>query len=143
MSFDGTLPATGVTTWENLYATLRSNFVALNDLFTPFLGWSALTITGSNWSSLIGTEFSYYKDNFGFVHMRGALVCSGSTALTVIATLPAGYRPIAESIFRNAYDNSTGKIQGLTISTSGTIVSPSAYDYSDMVFFDGIFFKAA
>ena len=71
-------------------------------------------------------------DPFGYVHLRGSLVATGSPALT----LPAGARPATESHFRVA-DPTGGASVHVDIETDGDLTAPAG-----PVSLDGITFKA-
>lgn len=66
--------------------------------------WTALTLSNSWVDFGIDTNMThvkpagYFKDKFGFVHLRG-MVKSGSAANAVMATLPVGYRPGKRQLF--------------------------------------------
>ena len=65
--------------------------------------WTDMTLENS-WvdfgidTSNIWTNAGYYKDRYGFVHLRG-LVKSGTSATATIETLPSDYRPSETHVF--------------------------------------------
>jgi len=97
--------------------------------FTPAAGW-----TGQ-------TQCSYTKDPFGFVHLKGFIGLSGSYNSLIFDNLTYGYRPAQTVLFPNA-GGPSGYWRYLSISTGGVItVSDNVSD--ELVFLDGITFKAA
>lgn len=75
----------------------------------------------------------YIKDSLGFVHLTGLIKDGTTTPLTVLFTLPAGYRPSYILIFSIV----GGRVD---IYTNGNVVvNPSTASF---ISFDGISFKA-
>ena len=97
--------------------------------FTPAAGW-----TGQ-------TQCSYTKDPFGFVHLKGFIGLSGSYNSLIYNNLPYGYRPAQTVLFPNA-GGPSGYWRYLSISTGG-VITVSDYVTDELVFLDGITFKAA
>lgn len=73
--------------------------------------WTALTLnTAGNWASFGGAyAMPAYKKVGDLVFLRG-LVVRSSGADTLIATLPSGYRPLADQLFATAGDNALARI---------------------------------
>lgn len=63
-------------------------------------GWRSLS-TLNSWVRYSNNYAApeYCKDPFGFVHVRGVVASGTLTSGTVIATLPAGYRPESIMVF--------------------------------------------
>lgn len=81
-------------------------------------------------------DAGYYKDAFGFVHLRG--IIKSGTIGAVAFTLDAGYRPQGTSNFSAAGSIVVGVCQ---ITAAGT-VNPANGNTSDFSL-EGIIFKAA
>ncbi len=100
--------------------------------------WTLVTYQ-NGWSDFgFESPVSYYKDLLGIVHLRG--VCGGTT-LSVIFTLPVGYRPPYNAYFI-ATDASGTNIQRIKIFPDGSVYAmngASAYFWG----LDGISFQAA
>lgn len=91
--------------------------------------WSTLaTING--WASVDLTkyEMKLFKDEFGIVHFNGGRIKNGTTTGgTAIATIPAGYRPLKNVIWKEGsitfeLDGSTGNLIGWGLDAVDTIV---------------------
>ena len=83
----------------------------------------------NGWTSLsaVAAPPQYYKDRWGWVHVRGIITGGTTTTGTVIANLPAGFRPDLNTAFAAASD-ATQTIE-LIYYASGDIVfngTPSA-----------------
>lgn len=77
----------------------------------------------NSWVTNDSTPLAYQKDNMGYVHIRGSITGGGTANGTVIATLPAGYRPqFARHYNIAAYTNTTYTPCEIVINTDGTIV---------------------
>jgi len=61
---------------------------------------------------------SYSKDDFGKVHIRGVIKSGTVTDGTVIATLPSGYRPCADTSYPIADPGASGAAS-ITVRSSG------------------------
>ena len=79
----------------------------------------------------------YWKDSSGSVHLRGRVKSGTVTQLTIISSLPAGYRPNQGGVFTVATYSGTGQI---LIGTDGSIMVFSISD-NTWVSLDGICFK--
>lgn len=94
--------------WPNLGAASSGNYHILGGIRWPdpsieqqFIAMTLLNAwTNFGWG---GPQYlgpaTYYKDTNGYVHLRGVIKHAAGTATTQIATLPAGYRPGARSMF--------------------------------------------
>ena len=134
MAFDPTLPATGVTTFGNLYAILRANFVGLGVVEA----WTNVSSLGANW--VAQTTVSHMKDPMGFVYLKGYGYASGTASATLF-TLPSGYRP-AQTFKKIGGVNAANVWPGqIIIATDGTVTA-EFYSNNDQFFLDGITFKA-
>jgi hypothetical protein len=87
--------------------------------------WSLPTFSNS-WVHFdaTGTTFyqaSYYKDKLGFVHLRG-MIASG-TCNAVAFTLPAGYRPLKNTLFAGSTQSSgaIGQYTRIDVAPSGAL----------------------
>jgi hypothetical protein len=89
--------------------------------------WTNLTLVNS-WVSYGGTFATpgYRKNNFGEVELRGMVKSGVTTNGTVIATLPAGYRPTSDKAYSVICNNGTADVIGyISISTGGSIIFKS------------------
>jgi len=69
-------------------------------------------------------QIGYFKDEFGFVHLRGEIYNGTKTVGTTLFTLSDGYRPGSFKVFATSTtgsDGTTVQIQSLTIDTSGNV----------------------
>lgn len=102
--------------------------------------WTPVTFQNS-WVNWGNNNFypgaAYYKDSFGFVHLRG-VVKNGSSANATVFTLPAGFRPSATSVHAT-YSNS-GACR-MDVGPSGTVSAPAGGGTTYMSL-DGINFRA-
>jgi hypothetical protein len=88
--------------------------------------WITPTLT-NGWAT-VGSpyrSFQYMKDEFGFVHIVGAINGASQTSL-VAMTLPVGYRPLGQTY--GFCVNSSEQPKSVVIDTTGAvyIVVPSA-----------------
>ncbi|MBM6725483.1 hypothetical protein, partial [Pseudoflavonifractor phocaeensis] len=68
----------------------------------------------------IGSSAKYSKDQFGRVQLRGWI--TGATANMVVATLPAGFRPVSDAHFIQAISSASQcGIVRVVVRTDGTI----------------------
>lgn len=90
----------------------------LGYLTAPASSWTVPTYLNS-WHKYDTTynEPAYYKDAFGFVHLRG-MIAGGSSAGAAMFILPAGYRPILRVL--TGVHSATGFAR-LDIETNGTV----------------------
>ena len=114
LSPDGVLSKGGSNSYKSLNTTYYPN---------TFTGWSILNLqSGWTWYDAGGGQFTkprYTKSADNVVTLRG-LVRSGSTAAdTVIATLPAGYRPAGRTLTINASNGGIGRVD--IMSTTGEV----------------------
>ena len=97
--------------------------------------WTAPTLsTGSNWGAPYTTA-GYYKDKMGIVHLKGIVV---NTCAGTIFTLPSGYRPGAQSIFRIAVYGGSAQ---LDVTTAGAVY-PGSGCSNTWISLDGVAFRA-
>jgi hypothetical protein len=84
--------------------------------------WHAATLL-AGWTNLGApyTTAAYYLQPDGMVRLRGILVGGTKTDGTVIATLPAGYRPTADEIITVGNATSGGVLPELRIRANGNI----------------------
>ena len=106
--------------------------------------WIDLTLQ-NGWATNTGKTPQYRKDEFGMVHLRGALG-AGSSTDSIIATLPAGYRPDTGSGAGPSFPVSFGAVavKRIQIGTSGAGVismNGSDYDTAADISLDGISFS--
>ena len=80
---------------------------------------------------------SYFKDDLGFVHLRGGLK-DGASASVAITTLPSGFRPTATIILAAARATAQESVK----ITSGGIVNISNGGDTSLSFLDGVSFYA-
>jgi hypothetical protein len=95
---------------------------------------------GSGWS-FYGAPYNtpgYYKDVLGIVHLRGLLASSGATSL--IFTLPAGYRPIAQCLFPSFANSAAARVD---VQTDGQVLFQYPGGATPWVTLDGITFRTA
>ena len=83
------------------------------------------------------TTAGYYKDRFGFVHLKGMI--SGGLIFSAAFTLPAGYRPAHPQHMPATSSNTSGTAQ-VVISSDGRVV-PGPGDNAWLTL-DGIVFPA-
>lgn len=106
------------------------------DLPTTLTLGTNLAAFGSPYSTL-----TYQKTNGQIVHLTGVIQASASiTAGTVIATLPAGYRPKTQQIFYCAKSGNAGT--RVDVLTNGQIQTVAALSSSDYLSLCGITFMA-
>jgi hypothetical protein len=83
--------------------------------------WIAPTLL-NGWVNFGGNtqNISYFKDEFGFVHIRGSIKSGTTTNFTKIFDLPVGYRPLKEVAIPIALD---GPAYGsVVIDTNGGVL---------------------
>lgn len=78
--------------------------------------WIAPTLLNSWAQQANYTTVGYIKDQFGWVHLRGALV--SGTAPNILFTLPSGYRPANIAVFGNDSASGPGRI---TVKINGDV----------------------
>lgn len=80
--------------------------------------WIAPTLQNSwvNYNAAIHVPAGYFKDQFGFVHLRGTV--KNGTIPGVMFTLPVGYRPVLRTILMTI---ANGAIAELYIDPDGTV----------------------
>jgi hypothetical protein len=154
----GTTPATDVLIIDTGAATKKitvNNLLIGPTITTPVLSGAitgTYTLAIAAWIAFGAAEtywakqdtVSYRKDPFGFVHLRGALLSTGSAGVTVFTagSLPSGYQPDQLIHILAAY--SAGTAAFITIGTDGSIASPIMYGTDGYhIYLDGITFKAA
>jgi hypothetical protein len=87
---------------------------------------------------------TYRKSKDGIVTIEGQLTCAAVTAgTTVIATLPAGFRPVSGRIVSPGYNLSTEAALAYNVETTGTIIPRAAVAASGIVSLAGIAFRAS
>ena len=136
---------TSAAATTDLTVDASGNFeIALSGGYTQFGGrlggaWTALTLnSGGNWANFGGAYATpAYKKVGDLVFLRG-LVVRSSGADTLIATLPSGYRPLADQLFATAGDNAFARID---VETDGEmrLQAGTATAYASL---DGIWFSA-
>jgi hypothetical protein len=140
MAFDRTYPITGSTPWNTLYAGLRAQFTALDDLTDNEIAWTNMTLTSGWGQYLDGDPYyvpRYCKDGMGFVHLRGAVdVDTGASPSQIITTLPAACWPAKTCVFHLAYDSSATTYTYFFVNTSGEIRVDLTPASSDLVRFN-------
>ena len=105
------------------------------------VNWIKLNLENSWVHSTDYNEPGYWKDQNGFVHLRGGVyLSSGGSA--AIATLPLGYRPVKETRVPIAQTDTSGDglNQTCVIATNGEINFPNNGGATS--FLDGISFYA-
>ncbi len=95
--------------------------------------WISPTLQNSWAQQTNYSTVGYYKDENGWVYLRGGLV--GGVAPNVMFTLPVGYRPSKIAIFGTDSASGPGRI---TVNTDGTVVPTVAA--SNNAGLDGIMF---
>lgn len=78
----------------------------------------------------------FWKDPFGFIHLKGALQLG--TASTTAFTLPPGYRPPEYRIF--AQMRTDGVLAKVDVNTNGAVV-PQTAPAGNSISLDGIYFR--
>ncbi len=86
------------------------------------------------WVNYGSVGMAFLRDDLGFVHIRGEV--KDGTAGTSVFTLPAGYRPAANSRFPITYSGGVGFV---SVNSDGTVV-PEAAAGSLFVSMNGITF---
>jgi hypothetical protein len=87
------------------------------------------------------SQFGFFKDPFGTVHVRGTL--HDSKPGETIYTLPAGYRPSKLLIFATICSSSgTPALGQIDINSDGTIVPESNCSTTGHVILEGMTFRA-
>ncbi|MDX8400648.1 MAG: hypothetical protein R8K20_10440, partial [Gallionellaceae bacterium] len=86
----------------------------------------------------------YARDSLGFVHLRGLVNSGSNTTLSLIFTLPVGYRNITIFTASSQLSNGVGRT---TVLTSGAVqfegLQPHTGNATSWLSLDGISFKAA
>ena len=100
--------------------------------------WTLMRLSNS-WAHYSATynEPSYFKDENGFVHLRGG-IGSGSSASAVITTLPRGFRPSGTTIIAAARATARSSVK---ITLNGE-VNFSNGGNTTLSFLDGVSFYA-
>jgi len=82
----------------------------------------------NGWTQDAGlATFAYQADAFGWVRMKGGIVAGTKTDGTVVASLPAGYRPVKDMLGTVAHNSLTGASRIVIRSATGNI---EIYDVS-------------
>jgi hypothetical protein len=115
------------------------------DALEADLEWTALPY-GAGWGDYGGGFLpGKYAKLRGIVLLRGMVTKSGGApaAGDVIATLPAGFRPIGASVLFGAATGATHTFGRIDVTTAGAIVwrAGSAVE-TDYVSLDGLYFDA-
>lgn len=122
MSLAQVYVAANATTITAGNITDERNFVKNANAIQP--SWLSLTFQ-NGWVNY-GYEYQtaqYRLNNFGTVELRGRITAGTTTAGTVIATLPSGYRPPAKLSFSIVTNNTTDdQIGQIDIDSSGNII---------------------
>lgn len=110
------------------------------------LVWAAVPTLQASWATKTGYQAAQYsKSPEGLVRLRGVIDTGTKAAGTLITTLPAGYRPIAKTVFSTtgevaATSNNAGE---LVIDTDGTVkVGATDLTASSFITLAGIVFDA-
>ena len=100
--------------------------------------WIAPTLL-NGWVNYGGGEeiAGYFKDEFGFVHLKGLIKSGTTTSGTVLFTLPITYRPSKNRYFAIALDQSSYGV--IVILSSGNVLGGTTS--SSWTSLDGISFK--
>ncbi len=81
--------------------------------------WTNISSFGTNWANFDVFTSSCFKDPFGLVHLKGAIISTGTS--NTIATLPASHFP-AQAVIANCFwDESASAYSHIYIDTSGVI----------------------
>ena len=81
----------------------------------------------------------YMKDNFGFVHLKGAYNCGGTGGSRLLFRLPSGYTP--SKIAEGAAFNNSASPGFWEVFPSGSVEANCGT--TGVVFLDGVVFPAA
>lgn len=82
----------------------------------------------------------YVKDDMGVVRLKGLLKSGVTTPLTIILTLPAGYRPSEQLTFSVESFNGSYIVGVVSVDTNGSVVIQAGGNGS--LSLDGITFRA-
>jgi hypothetical protein len=93
-------------------------------------GWYNISVTVNNFAS-------YFRDPYGFVHLRGAVLKCG-TATNPMFVLPLGYRPAMLEIL--SQQSSAGALE-VDVSANGNVDPNPAMAANNWVSLDGIVFR--
>lgn len=103
----------------NQLNNLKANKLLTNNTeLTLNVGWSHA-------SDSLSAPLTYYKDDFGIVHLQGTIRKSGSPSGPVLGTLPVGFRPIRRiNVPYISYVTSTltNKLELLGLEANGQVV---------------------
>jgi len=93
---------------------------------------NAPTLTNSwvNVDDAIYNAAGYWKDNHGYVHVRGR-ISSGASGTTAF-TLPSGYRPSKTTAFTCALSSVKAGLATITSSGSVVVYFPDTITYADL-----------
>ena len=80
---------------------------------------------------------AYLRDSNGWVHLRGMIANGAVTAGTVLATLPAGYRPAAVELFNGI---ASGVVCIIQVDAFGNVGIPAAVASNLYISLSGISF---
>jgi len=95
---------------------------------------------GTNWGA--AATLGWFKDPFGVVHLRGALVGQAGVSSSLAYTLPLGYRPDQSGDY--GISDYAGSIFNFQITTGGGIYYQNGSPVpSCKIYLNGITFKAA
>jgi hypothetical protein len=125
-------------------ADINGNFAALSAQITALtapLSWTALGLM-NGWGAY-GDGYappSYAKDALGMVHLRG-LVKGAPAPQTIVAILPAGFRP-AYNVEEVLACGGTSPCS-VVVETSGEVIFEEINASSTWLSFDGLSFEAA
>lgn len=109
---------------------------------TP-IAWTDLTLASG--FTAYGAGFntpSYYKGSDGRIHLRGRVKTAGVYTGSTMATLPAGYRPVADESFVVGQSVTSGYGR-VDVNDIGTIVQQTTTATNGWVSLDGVSFAQA
>lgn len=106
-------------------------------VITP-VGWTDLVV-GGGWITVAANPLRYRLAADGQVHLKGAI--SGGAAAAVIATMPAGFRPLADNFQTGqstAVAGPTYAPASVQVQAAGDIRVENAIAIVDSVNFEGV-----
>jgi hypothetical protein len=103
--------------------------------YTPRTGLAV----GSDYTSF--DQFGYMKDPVGVVRLQGGIVIGSGNGGSVIATLPAGFRPNAgEDRYFVVVNKTTGAAVSVKVAISGDVTFMAAQTNGHQFYFGGVSF---
>jgi hypothetical protein len=121
---DGSIQSTNLPAGASSYLSLQANFYP-----SSYTGWTNLVLQNS-WVSY-GSGYAapqYTKASDGLVSLKGLIKSGTVTGDTILATLPAGFRPGARVLYNGISSNGTATYSRIDIDSGGSIRIETGYN---------------